>query len=202
MTTARDTTADRSSTFSQTLAQTCGENRKNMPFHALVLVPATRSLDFPAGPRHAAAWQAPWAPEVDVRRRQAVADEPPVERPQEGEHRRPRRPARGADGAREHRVRSGASGSGLDRRSPVPLEAHGHHLVNRGCRRTTRPSSLRSRPRSLATAGSVELLKSASTAGRRGALAWRSMLSRVSRHVHAGPCAQGAAHEITRSMSR
>ena len=30
-------------------------------------------------------------------------------------------------------MRSGASGSGLDRHSPAALEAHGHHLVNSGC---------------------------------------------------------------------
>ena len=52
-------------------------------------------------------------------------------------------------------MRSGASGTGLDRRSPVALEAHGHHLANRGCRRATRPSTVRSRPRSLVTAGPV-----------------------------------------------
>ena len=36
-------------------------------------------------------------------------------------------------------MRSGASGTGLDRRSPAALEAHGHHLVNRGRREARCP---------------------------------------------------------------
>eukprot|EP00966_Prymnesium_polylepis_P174224 4031103-Prymnesium_polylepis.1 len=38
---------------------------------------------------------------------------------------------------------SGASGSGLDRHSPAALEAHGHHLVNRGGREARYPMGWR-----------------------------------------------------------
>ena len=71
----------------------------------------------------------PLVPLVVLQRRQAVADETPVERVQQDDHRRPWRPARGAGGARGHRVRSEASGSGLVSHAHGEIEEHGHHLV-------------------------------------------------------------------------
>lgn len=76
-------------------------------------------------------------------------------------------------------MRSEASWSGLAWHSPGALDVHGHHVEIRGCRRAARPSSVRSRPRPLAAADSVELLNITSPTGRRRALAWRSIMSSI-----------------------
>ena len=106
-------------------------------------------------------------PVVVVQRRHAVADETPVERLQQDEHRRPLRPARGAGGAHEHCQRlRGARVQGEDWLGiRAEIEVHGHHLVNRAvqerpdrpenrcCRRRVRLATELGRP----TSGSTRL---------------------------------------------